>query len=182
MKNRPQPKKISFIKVSNNKTYNKNKNKKYNNTQNNNLLFLNSPKKIFTSSTNKHNEKLYDKMKRYSLEAYLLNQVIINRAQNRNKDNNNNDELKYNSLDNKNTAQRLRCRNNNNKICTDRCTNPFIKMQNSLNINIKENVLTNTISNENSIKRNTIRNNQILRCKNVNKKLRMGAFLSFCFF
>ena len=194
MKNRPQPKKISFIKVNNNKNSNKSNNKNINkykkqiNAQNNNLLIINSPKNNFISSSNKYNEKLFNKIQRYSLEAHLLNQVMSNSTQNRNKDNNNFnlkytrenndmstntkkkniDELRYNSLDNKNSMQKLKRRNNTNKLYTDRCTNPFIKNQNSINKNKNDHI--NITSNENSIKRNNIKNSRSLRFKNINKK------------
>ncbi len=100
MKNRPQPKKISFIKVNNNKNSYKSNNKNINkykkqiNALNNNLLIINSPKNNFISSSNKYNEKLFNKIQRYSLEAHLLNQVMSNSTKNRNKDNNN-FNLKY---------------------------------------------------------------------------------------
>ena len=194
MKNSPQPKKISFIKVNNNKKDYKSNNKNINkfkkqiNGQNNNLLIINSPKNNFTSSSNKYNKKLFNKIQRYSLEAHLLNQVMSNSTKNRNKDNNNFnlkytrenndmstntkkkniDDLRYNSLDNKNSMHKLKRRNITNKLYTDRCINPLIKNQNSINKNKNEHININ--SNENSIKRNNIKNSRSLRFKNINKK------------
>ena len=154
MKNRPEPKRISYIKVNNTKK-NANKNKKQNNYGNvliNNLLIINSPKTKYISSSNKINEKLFNKIKQYSLEAHLLNQhktpnyqnaskniIKYNQDKNNNnynlkdltsKKNNKKDELRFNSLDIKHNIKKTRRKNNNiNKLHTDRALNPFIKNQ-----------------------------------------------------
>ena len=95
MKSRPEPKKISYIKPNNTKniytksnTNNKNtiKTKKQNNVIDN-LLIMNSPKKTYISSSNKINEKLFNKIKQYSLEAHLLNQGINKISKNNNNKN-----------------------------------------------------------------------------------------------
>ena len=117
MKTRPKPKKISFIKLTKTttktetKTNSKkaNKPKKSNTVLNNNLLFINSPKNNFITSTNKYNEKLLTKIKEYSLESQLLNQAL-QKSSKINKINyikeidnekcNNINDLRFNSLDN----------------------------------------------------------------------------------
>ena len=164
MKNRPEPKKISYIKVNNTKN-NNNKNKKQNNVLINNLIIINSPKTKNIASSNKISEKLFNKIKQYSLEANLLNQHKTPNYQNINKNiikynpdnsNNNNlndltsnknnkkDDLRFNSLDTKNNIKKIKRKNSNiNKLYTDRTLNPFIKNQNNKNIQIN-----NTYSNE----------------------------------
>ena len=87
MKTRPKPKKISFIKLTTNiKTENKPNNKKNNKPKksntffNNNTLFINSPKNNNISSSSKYNEKLLNKIKEFSLENQILNQVLVNNS------------------------------------------------------------------------------------------------------
>ena len=167
MKNRPEPKKISYIKPNNNKNINiiiksnnknVNKTKKPNDALINNLLIINSPKKTYISSSNKINEKLFNKIKQYSLEAHLLNQAINISSKNNNKniksnqENNNSinkktkkkEELRYNSLDSKSNIPKPKRKTNNiNKIYTDRSFNPFIKTQ-----KINKNIQIKTYSNE----------------------------------
>ena len=174
MKNRPQPKKISFIKINKTKNINKSNNKiinkkKQNNVLINNLIIINSPKNNYNyiSSSNRINEKLFNKIKKYTLEANLLNQVI-NDCNNKcnNKENNNNnessinnniknnqgDELRYNSLDNTNNNNERKFKkrnniNNMNKLYTDRYINSFIKNQNQITLNKNKNSRINTSSN-----------------------------------
>ena len=146
MKVRPKPKKISFIKLTtnikknNNKTNNDlkyNKAKKLNPVLKSNLLFINSPRNNLIDSTNKYNEKLLNKIKEYSLENQLLNQVVQKSTKNSNKVNKinyikenfkDNNELKFNSLDNnedkKNNVKKFKNRNNA-KYNTERQANPF---------------------------------------------------------
>ena len=185
MKTRPKPKKISFIKLNTNSNNNKNdnklnnkkdnKNKKHNAVLSNNFLFLNSPKNGFMPSTSKYNEKLLNKIKEYSLESQLLNQVMHKSTKNRNKihtikytnekenDNNKNNlnEIKFNSLDN-NTINTKKIKNiniDNNKFRTERQINPFAKEQND---NLKKNIIINVMSsNENDTNKNMNIKNQI---------------------
>ena len=189
MKNRPQPKKISFIKVeTKNNSKNKNNIKKQNIilNNNNNILVINSPKNKFIPSTNRYNEKLFNKIKKYSLEAHFLNQVNSNSTQNQNKinkiikynqeyskyreynnslNNKNNEELRYNSLDIKNNIQKVKHRNNGSKIYSDRSLNPFIKLHTSIHNN--KNIRINTVENEKDAKGKCFSS---LTYKNVYKK------------
>ena len=167
MKSRPEPKKISYIKPNNTKNNNiknniNNKNAPKTKKQNNiidNLLIMNSPKKTYISSSNKINEKLFNKIKQYTFEAHLLNQAMNNSSKNNNKknikqnqDNNNSifnknkkhEELRYNSLDAKNSLAKLKRKNKYiNKLYTDRNLNPFIKNQ-----KVNKNIQIKTYSNE----------------------------------
>ena len=174
MKNRPQPKKISFIKINKTKNINKSNNKiinkkKQNNVLINNLIIINSPKNNYNyiSSSNRINEKLFNKIKKYTLEANLLNQVIndcTNKCNNKENNNNNDssinnniknnqkDELRYNSLDNTNNNNERKFKkrnniNNMNKLYTDRYINSFIKNQNQITLNKNKNSRINTSSN-----------------------------------
>ena len=173
MKKRPHLKKISYIKVinknnvkSNNKIIIRTKKNNIINNNNNNLLLMGSPKNNFSSCLNK-NEKLFNKLKRYSLESHLLSQAISNNSHNQNNNikydqekkenkdisnniNKNKEELRYNSLDTKNNIQKLKKRNIINKIYTDRSLNPFIKLQTSLYNN--KSIQNNTSENENKNK------------------------------
>ena len=184
MKNRPEPKKISYIKVNNNNnnkcnTKNVNKIKKQNNVLINNLIILNSPKKNYNSSSSKINDKLLNKIKQYSLEAQLLNQnqPITNTSQNGAKKkfkynqeninsiskNNINNELRYNSLDLKNSIPKFKRKISNiNKLNTDRNLNPFIKSKNKNNqlhtySNEKEKTSNRNIRNFQSTKFNNLK-------------------------
>ena len=162
MKPRPKPKKISFIKLTtnNNKTEKKinikktNKPKKSNTVLNNNILFINSPKNSNIPSTNKYNEKLLNKIKEFSLENQILNQVILKSTKNstnktnkikiiKENDKNDNNEFKFNSLDNnkKNIfIKKLRNRNDI-KFNTDRQPNPFSN----------KNIIINTTTNNENV-------------------------------
>ena len=162
MKTRPKPKKISFIKLTTTttktetKTNSKkaNKPKKSNTVLNNNLLFINSPKNNFITSTNKYNEKLLTKIKEYSLESQLLNQAL-QKSSKINKINyikeidnekcNNINDLRFNSLDNniKNMNIKKIKNRNNNKFNTDRQANPFSN---------KNMIINTTTNNENKHK------------------------------
>ena len=165
MKTRPKPKKISFIKLTTTttkpetktRTKKPNKPKKSNTVLNTNLLYINSPKNNFVTSTNKCNEKLLNKIKEYSLESQLLNQVIQKSTKNTSKSNKinyikeidnekcNTNDLRFNSLDNniKNMNIKKIKNRNNNKYNTDRQVNPFSN---------KNLIINTTTNNENKHK------------------------------
>ena len=160
MKARPKPKKISFIKLTtkankNDKNDNKannikeNRAKKANTVLNSNLLFINSPRTNINPPTSKYNEKFSNKIKEYSLESQLINEIVRKNTKNANKINfnketedakNNLTEFKFNSLDNNNiinNVKKIKNRNTyTNKYNTERQENPFSK-------NIKINTTTN---------------------------------------
>ena len=184
MKKRPHPKKISYIKVINKNNIRSNnkiiiRTKKHNIiNNNNNLLIMDSPKNNISSSL--RNEKLFNKYKRYSLESHILNQAISNNSHNQNNNikynqdkkenydisnniNKTNEELRYNSLDTKNSMPKLKKRNIINKIYTDRSLNPFIKLHTSLHNN--KSIQNNTSENEKKNKNVTMLkyNNNIYR-------------------
>ena len=185
MKTRPKPKKISFIKLTttSNKYDNKSNNKKSNKTKkantvlNSNAVFINSPRNNFISSTTKYNEKLLNKIKEYSLESHLFNQVVQKSSTNSKKKNNiryfkeseidNKSEcndLKFNSLDNNNGVKKIKNRNYT-KFNTERQINPFNKNM----------VINTTTSNElNSNKNNKI--DKKILTKSISKKKRKEIF------
>ena len=195
MKPRPKPKKISFIKLTTNtyKTNNKLNNKKItkpkksNTVLNNNILMINTPKNNNIPHMNKYNEKLLNKIKEYSLESQILNQVSLKTTKiscnNTNKinkikyikENNKNDinDIRFNSLDNyaKNTnIKKLRNRNDI-KFNTDRQVNPFTSK------NIMINTMTNTGNFVNKI--NKINNSKTITISKNKKKGTTDANVKF---
>ena len=181
MKARPKPKKISFIKLTtatnknDSKTNNKkmNKTKKANTVLNSNILFINSPRNNLVSSKTKYNEKLLNKIKEFSLESHILNQVIQKSTTNSKKKNNiryykenesdnksDFNDLKFNSLDNNINKGVKKIKNRNyTKFNTERQVNPF-----------NQNVIINTTTSNELNSNKTNRRDKNIVIKSVSKR------------
>ena len=191
MKTRPKPKKISFIKLTtNNKTESKlnnkkNKPKKSTTFFNNNTLFINSPKNNNISSSSKYNEKLLNKIKEFSLENQILNQVLVNNSKissnqtNKSKsskeiEKNDINDIKFNSLDNNTTKnsniKKLRNRNEN-KFNTDRQINPFSNKNIMINSTTNNENILNKIYKINKSRTKTISKSKKKEIIDTNIKL-----------
>ena len=191
MKTRPKPKKISFIKLTtNNKTESKlnnkkNKPKKSNTFFNNNTLFINSPKNNNISSSSKYNEKLLNKIKEFSLENQILNQVLVKNSKissnqtNKSKsskeiEKNDINDIKFNSLDNNTTKnsniKKLRNRNEN-KFNTDRQINPFSNKNIMINSTTNNENILNKIYKINKSRTKTISKSKKKEIIDTNIKL-----------